>query len=45
MTISMVLLAGFWAAVGAFFKWALVGIGVICLVSSLVFLIRYVHNE
>lgn len=45
MTISMVLLAGFWVAVGAFFKWALVSIGVICLVSSLVFLIRYAIGE
>lgn len=45
MILSTVLLAGFWAAVGAFFKWALVSIGVICLVSSLVFLIRYAIGE
>lgn len=45
MIISTVLLAGFWASVGAFFKWALVGIGVICLISSLVFLINYIIGK
>lgn len=41
----MIILAGFWAAVGAFFKWALVGIGVICLIISLVMLINTIKKN
>ena len=33
MITNLVLLAGFWAAVGNFFKWLLVGIGCIMLIS------------
>ncbi|MBO7276591.1 MAG: hypothetical protein J6U84_01360 [Bacteroidales bacterium] len=36
MIISTVLLAGFWASVGAFFKWALVGIGLIAVLACLI---------
>lgn len=41
----MIILAGFWAAVGAFFKWTLVGIGVICLIISLVMLINTIKKN
>ncbi len=45
MTISMILLAGFWATVWSVIKWILVGVGVICLVSSLVLLVLYAIGE
>ncbi|MBR5469619.1 MAG: hypothetical protein IKU78_04045 [Paludibacteraceae bacterium] len=45
MILSTVLLAGFWAAVGTFFKWALVVVGLICLIVSLVMIINTIKNN